>query len=69
MSWVRSTVQELVHDVPTDPGASLSAGRNVGMEDFENLLRQDPRWETTKNGMNTLMNTVTSFSKSWGFVK
>tara|TARA_B100000214_G_scaffold189046_1_gene136491 strand:+ start:825 stop:1808 length:984 start_codon:yes stop_codon:yes gene_type:complete len=37
--------------------------------DFENLLRQDPRWETTKNGMNTLMNTVTSFSKSWGFVK
>lgn len=52
-------------------GGVDAQGNPVAMSytDFENLLRQDPRWETTKNGMNTLMNTVTSFSKSWGFVK
>ena len=45
------TVQELAHDVPTDPGASLSAGRNVGMEDFENLLRTLMSPENASRGL------------------
>jgi hypothetical protein len=45
------------------------APKAMNFTDFENKIRNDPRWEKTKNGANTLMNAVTSFSKSWGFVK
>ena len=41
----------------------------MSFTDFENKVRNDPRWEKTKNGQNTLMNAVSSFAKSWGFVK
>lgn len=41
----------------------------MSFSDFERKLRNDPRWENTINGANTLMNSVTSFAKSWGFVK
>jgi len=41
----------------------------MNFTEFETKLREDPRWEKTKNGANTLMNAVTSFSKAWGFVK
>ena len=41
----------------------------MSFTDFEKKLRNDPRWETTKNGANTLMNTAQNFAKSWGFVK
>ena len=40
-----------MHYVPTDPGASLSAGRNVGMEDFENLLRTLMSPENASRGL------------------
>lgn len=43
--------------------------RAMSFTDFERKLRNDPRWETTINGANTLMNSVSSFAKSWGFVK
>ena len=41
----------------------------MSFTEFENKIRNDPRWEKTKNGANTLMNSVTSFAKDWGFVK
>ena len=37
--------------------------------EFETLLREDPRWEKTRNGEQALMGAVTSFAKQWGFVK
>jgi hypothetical protein len=37
--------------------------------DFENKLRNDPRWEQTTNGKNTLMNTAQKMARDWGFVK
>lgn len=44
-------------------------GEQVPMNynDFETKLRNDPRWESTKNGKNTLMNAVDGFMKSMGF--
>lgn len=41
----------------------------MNFTDFDNKLRNDPRWEKTKNGANTLMNSVQSFAKAWGFTK
>lgn len=43
--------------------------QSMSFTDFETKLRNDPRWENTKNGKNTLMNTADSFMRSWGFVK
>lgn len=37
--------------------------------EFETKLRNDPRWENTKNGKNTLMNMATRMLQDWGFVK
>ena len=44
-------------------------GEQTGMSygEFETKLRNDPRWENTKNGKNTLMNTTNNFMKSMGF--
>jgi hypothetical protein len=44
-------------------------GENVPMNytDFEKKLRNDPRWESTKNGKNALMNLATKMSEAWGF--
>lgn len=41
----------------------------MSFADFETKLRNDPRWENTKNGKNTLLNMATQFMKDWGFVK
>lgn len=41
----------------------------MSFTDFETKLRNDPRWENTKNGKNTLLNMAESFMRSWGFVK
>lgn len=40
----------------------------ISFTDFETKLRNDPRWENTKNGKNTLMNMTTRMMKDWGFV-
>lgn len=36
--------------------------------DFEASLRKDPRWQRTKNGRQTIVNTAQSFLQSLGFV-
>lgn len=41
----------------------------MSFDEFETLLRNDPRWENTKNGKNTLLDAVTRSMKDWGFVK
>ena len=50
------------------------SGQNEGGEfkamnlaDFDNMLRQDPRWDNSSNGKNTLLNGINSFLKSGGF--
>lgn len=43
--------------------------RSMSFSDFETKLRNDPRWENTKNGKNTLLNMATQFMRDWGFVK
>ena len=40
----------------------------MNFSDFETKLRNDPRWETSTNGANTLMDMATRMTKSWGFV-
>lgn len=44
-------------------------GEQVPMNytEFENKLRSDPRWESTKNGKNSLMNMANKMSEAWGF--
>jgi len=44
-------------------------GEQVPMNyvEFETKLRNDPRWESTKNGKNTLMNAVDGFMRNMGF--
>ena len=43
--------------------------KSMNFTDFETKLRNDPRWENTKNGKNTLLNTAQSFMRDWGFIK
>jgi len=39
----------------------------MNLSDFDNMLRQDPRWDNSDNGKNTLLNGIDSFLKSGGF--
>lgn len=41
----------------------------MSFTDFETKLRNDPRWENTKNGKNTLLDMATRMMRDWGFVK
>ena len=41
----------------------------MSFTDFETKLRNDPRWENTNNGKNTLLNMATRMMQDWGFVK
>lgn len=43
--------------------------RAMSFTDFETKLRNDSRWENTKNGKNTLLNMATQMMRDWGFVK
>lgn len=43
--------------------------KSMNFTEFETKLRNDPRWENTRNGKNTLLNTAQSFMRDWGFVK
>jgi len=39
----------------------------MNLADFDNMLREDPRWDNSSNGKNTLLNGINSFLKSGGF--
>jgi len=41
----------------------------MNLDEFETALRNDPRWETTNNGKNTLLNGAQQMMKDWGFVE
>lgn len=39
------------------------------LAEFETKLRQDPRWENTTNGKNSIMGLATRMMSDWGFSK
>ena len=62
-------------DISTDPYIKKAAGLTVGPDgtsqpmptwQFENLLRQDPKWLQTNNARDSLMSTGLDFLKSFG---
>ena len=40
----------------------------MGLWDFENLLRQDPRWMKTKNAKNQFDSTARTILETFGFM-
>jgi hypothetical protein len=64
-------------DPSTDPYIKKAAGLTVGTDgtsqpmpvwQFENLLRQDPKWLKTNNARDSVMSTGMEFLKSYGLV-
>ena len=71
--WELGSADEISLDDPLIKqaiGQVNEKGEPVSMNysEFDELLRKDPKWGKTREGMNATMDLATSMARSWGFV-
>jgi hypothetical protein len=72
-------IQKALQGTSVAPGGSKTSGGSTGtpsapvqptsLYDFENTLRQDPRWLNTKNANDSLQRTGMGILRDWGLYK